>query len=69
MYNYDIKMLRKKIKEINVSSSNKWQVSITMPLSQIVSVSTREPLWKMSHEKVNNLFTKKEAYQFQVSFV
>ena len=66
VYNYDIKMLREKIKETNVSSSNKWKFSNTMPLCHIFSLSACSPLWKMSRKKVNNLSTKKEVYQFQV---
>ena len=60
MYNHDIKMLREKIKESTVSSSNKWEVSNTMPLVHILSSSARAPLWKMARNKVNNLSTKED---------
>ena len=65
MYNYDIKMLREKIKETNMSSSNKWKVSNPTHPVQIISLSIRAPLWKNSHNKVDNLLTNKEVYQFQ----
>ena len=63
---YDIKMLREKIKETNVSSSNKCQVYNTMPLCHILNLSARETLWKMAPRKVNDLSTKKIVYHFQV---
>ena len=69
MYNYDIKMLREKIKETNVLSSNEWQVSNTIPLVHILSLSACVPFWKMTRKKVNNLLTNKEVYQFQVACV
>ena len=59
MCNYDLKSLGEKIKENNVSSSNKWKVSDTMPLCNILSLSARASLWKMERKKVNNLSTKK----------
>ena len=65
MYNYDIKMLREKIKETNVSSSNKWKVSNIIPLFHIISLSDSSPLSKMSCKKVNNISMKKEVYKFK----
>ena len=69
MYNHDIKMLREKIKETNVSSSSKWQVSNKMNLVHIISLSYRATLWQKEHNKVKNASTNKEVYQFQVSYV
>ena len=69
MYNYDIKILREKIKETNVSSSNKWQVSNTMPLVHILSLSAHAPLWKMARKKSKKFSTNREVYQFQVACV
>ena len=69
MYNYNIQMLREKIKETNVPSYNKWQVSNKIPVCHILSLSACAPLWKMAHKKVNNLSTKKGFYQFQVACV
>ena len=62
MCTYYIQMLRDKVKEKNVSSSNEWQVYNTMHLCHILSLSARAPLWKMAHKKMNNLSTKKEVY-------
>ena len=67
MYNYDQNMLGEKIKETNVSSSNKLQVSNTISLCHILSLTECAPLCKMSRKKANNLSTKKEDYKFQVT--
>ena len=40
-----------------------------MPRVQILSLSAHAPLWKMSCKEISNVFTKKEVYQFQVSFI
>ena len=69
MYNYVIKMLRKKIEETNVSSSNEYKVSNTMHLYQIISLSARAPLREMAHKNVNIFSTEKEMYQSQVACV
>ena len=66
MYNYDIKMLRDKIKETCVLSSNKWQVYNTMPIIHIIILSACSPLWKMARNKMNKFSTNKEAYQFKL---
>ena len=50
-------------------SSKQWQVYNTTPLVQILSLSAREPPWKMAFKKVNNLATNMEVYQFQVECV
>ena len=60
-------MLREKIKEINVSSCNKWKVSSKMPLIKILTLSAYAPLWKMARNNVNNSSTNKDVYQFQVA--
>ena len=52
MYNYDLKILGEKIKETNVSSSNKCLVSNTIPLCHIINLSACAPLWKMARKKV-----------------
>ena len=46
MYNHDTNMLREKIKETNVSSSKIWQVSNTMPLCKVLSLSACARLCK-----------------------
>ena len=69
MYNYYINILIEKTKETKVSSSNKWKVSNTMPLCNILSLMDHAPLWQMTHKKVNNLSTNKEVYQFKVACV
>ena len=69
VYNQDINMMIEKIEETNVSLSNKWQVYNTMPLVHLLSLSAREPLWKISHKKVRNVLTNEEVYQFKVSCV
>ena len=66
IYNYDIKMLREKIKETYVSSSNKWKVSNTMSLCHILRLSAGAPFWKEACKKVNNFSIRKVVYQFQV---
>ena len=55
-------MLRDKIKETHMSSSNKRQVSNTIPLIHILSLSASTPLWKMARKKVKNFSTNKEVY-------
>ena len=62
-------MLREKIKETNVSSSKIWQVSNTMPLCKVLSLSACARLCKMARKKVDNFPTKKELYQFQIECV
>ena len=37
-----------------------------MPLYHILRLNAYAPLWKMARNKVNDLFTKKEVYQFKV---
>ena len=58
MYTYGTKILREKIKETNVSSSNKFQVSNTMPLCQILSLRYCATFCKMALKKVNTLSKK-----------
>ena len=62
-------MLRDKNQETNLTSSNKCQVSNTVPLYQIFNLSACANLWQMERKKVNNLSTEKEDYQFQVACV
>ena len=62
-------MLREKIKETNVSSSNKWRVYNTMPIINIIILSARATLWKMARNKVIQFSTNKQVYQFQVACV
>ena len=40
-----------------------------MPLCHILSLSVRANISKMARNKVNNLSTKKEVYQFKVECV
>ena len=47
----------------------KWQVSNTMDLVKIISLSASAPLWKMAFRKVRNFSTLKQVYQFQVACV
>ena len=62
-------MLGEKIKETNVSSSNKCKVSNTIHLIKILILSAHAPLCEMERKKVKNLSTNKEVYQFQVACV
>ena len=62
-------MLRDKNQEANLTSSNKCQISNTVPLYHILNLSACENLWQMARKKVNNLSTKKEDNQFQVACV
>ena len=62
MYNYDIKMLREKIEETNMSSYHKWQVSNTMALCHILSLIDCAPLCNMVLKKVNKFSMKREVY-------
>ena len=52
-----------------MSSSNKWQVSNTMNIIQIICLSAHALLWEIARKKVNKFSTKKEFYQFQVACV
>ena len=57
-------MLREKVKETNMSSSNKWHVSNKMPIVHIRSLTVHAPLCKITSKKVNNLSMNKEVCQF-----
>ena len=58
MYNYDIKMSREKIKETNASSSNKWQVSNTITLVNILSLCAHSNIWQMACKMEKHFFHK-----------
>ena len=62
-------MLGKRNQATNMSSSNKWKFCNTISLYHIINLSASAPIWKMACKKVNDLFTKKEDYQFQVGCV
>ena len=62
-------MLRDKNQETKFLSSNKCQVSNTVPLYHILNLSACANLWQMERKKVNILSTEKEDYQVQVACV
>ena len=66
MYNYDHNMSSEETQATNVSQNNKRKFLNSTLLCKIIIINARASLWKISHNKVNYMSTKKEDYQFQV---
>ena len=69
MYNYNLKVLRKKYQSTNVSPNDKLKFCNSFPLCCIINRRNHAPLWNIPNKKVKKNSTKKEDYEFQVGCV